>query len=82
MEIDFIHYPTEKLDEMEQYWILEYTKKGYQCRYNKTAGGQGTGKEKINEFKPAKGYYDGIKQGKRVLPRNYRISLKSTLKSA
>ena len=68
-KLDFIHYPREKLDEMEQYWILEYTKKGYQCRYNKTAGGQGTGKEKINEFKPAKGYYDGIKQGKKSLAK-------------
>ena len=68
-KLNFIHYPREKLDEMEQYWILEYTKKGYQCRYNKTAGGQGTGKEKINEFKPAKGYYDGIKQGKKSLAK-------------
>lgn len=68
-KLDFIHYPREKLDEMEQYWILEYTKKGYQCRYNKTAGGQGAGKEKINEFKPAKGYYDGIKQGKKSLAK-------------
>lgn len=67
--MDFIHYPREKLDEMEQYWILEYTKKGYQCRYNKTAGGQGAGKGKINEFKPAKGYYDGIKQGKKSLAK-------------
>lgn len=68
-KLDFIHYPREKLDEMEQYWILEYTKKGYQCRYNKTAGGQGTGKEKINEFKPAKGYRDGLKQGRINLAR-------------
>lgn len=68
-KLDFIHYPREKLDEMEQYWILEYTKKGYQCRYNKTAGGQGAGKEKINEFKPAKGYYDGINQGKKSLAK-------------
>lgn len=68
-KLDFIHYPREKLDEMEQYWILEYTKKGYQCRYNKTAGGQGAGKEKINEFKPAKGYYDGVKQGKKSLAK-------------
>ena len=68
-KLNFIHYPKEKLDEMEQYWILEYTKKGYQCRYNKTAGGQGAGKEKINEFKPAKGYYDGIKQGKKSLAK-------------
>lgn len=68
-KLNFIHYPREKLDEMEQYWILEYTKKGYQCRYNKTAGGQGTGKEKINEFKPTKGYRDGLKQGRINLAR-------------
>lgn len=67
--INFIHYPADKLDEMEQFWILEYTKKGYQCRYNKTSGSQGEGKEKINEFKPAKGYRDGIQQGKKTLAR-------------
>lgn len=67
--INFIHYPADKLDEMEQFWILEYTKRGYQCRYNKTSGSQGEGKEKINEFKPAKGYRDGIQQGKKTLAR-------------
>ena len=67
--ISFLHYPADKLDEMEQFWILEYTKKGYQCRYNKTSGSQGEGKEKINEFKPAKGYRDGIQQGKKTLAR-------------
>lgn len=54
---------------MEQYWILQYTKKGYQCRYNKTAGGQGEGKEKINEFKPSRGYRDGLEQGRKNLAR-------------
>lgn len=68
-KINFIHYPVKQLDEMEQHWILEYTKRGYQCRYNKTSGSQGEGKEKINEFRSAKGYYDGIKQGKKVLAR-------------
>lgn len=68
-KLNFIHYPANELDKWEQYWILEYTKKGYQCRYNKTAGGQGDGKEKINEFKPAKGYRDGIKQGRKNLAR-------------
>lgn len=63
-KVNVIYYPKDKLDEMEQYWILEYTKKGYQCRYNKTAGGQGKGKEKINEYRPHKGYRDGIKQGR------------------
>jgi hypothetical protein len=48
---------------------LEYTKQGYQCRYNKTAGGQGAGKEKINEYKPSKGYRDGLKQGEKNLAK-------------
>ena len=68
-KLNVMYYPKDKLDEMEQHWILEYTKRGYQCRYNKTAGGQGEGKEKINEFKPSKGYRDGIQQGKKVLAR-------------
>lgn len=68
-KINFINYPKSDLDKMEQYWILEYTKRGYQCRYNKTAGGQGEGKEKINEFKPSRGYRDGIKQGEKNLAR-------------
>ena len=68
-KLNFIHYPKSELDKWEQYWILEYTKKGYQCRYNKTAGGQGDGKEKINEFKPAKTYRDGLSQGKKQLAK-------------
>ena len=68
-KVNFIHYPKSELDKWEQYWILEYTKKGYQCRYNKTAGGQGEGKEKINEFRPQKGYRDGLKQGRINLAR-------------
>ena len=35
----------------------------------KTAGGQGEGKKQISEYRPAKGYYDGIAQGKRTLAR-------------
>ena len=62
-KLNVIYYPKSELDKWEQYWILEYTKKGYQCRYNKTAGGQGAGKEKINEYRPAKGYRDGLTQG-------------------
>lgn len=68
-KVNFMHCPKDELDKWEQYWILEYTKRGYQCRYNKTGGGQGEGKEKINEFRPAKGYRDGIKQGKINLAR-------------
>lgn len=63
--LNFKHYAPKDLDDMEQYWILQYTKKGYQARYNKTAGGQGQGKEKINEYRPARGYRDGIRQGRK-----------------
>lgn len=71
-KLNFIHYPISELDKWEQYWILEYTKKGYQCRYNKTSGGQGDGKEKINEFKPSKGYRDGLAQGRKNLARELK----------
>lgn len=63
--LHFKHYSLSELDEKEKYWILECTKRGYQARYNKTAGGQSEGKEKINEFRPAKGYRDGLEQGYR-----------------
>ena len=62
-KINFLHYPENELDEHEQFWI-----KRYQLR-NKTAGGQGEGKKQISEYRPAKGYYDGIAQGKRTLAR-------------
>ena len=39
-KLNVMYYPKDKLDEMEQHWILEYAKRGYQCRYNKTAGGK------------------------------------------
>lgn len=63
--VNMIEYPQNELDKWEQYWILMYTKKGYQCRYNKTAGGQGEGKEQINEYRPARGYRDGLEQGRK-----------------
>jgi hypothetical protein len=68
-KVNAIYYPKDELDKWEKYWILEYTKKGYQCRYNKTAGGQGEGKEKINEYRPQKGYRDGIAQGRKSLAK-------------
>lgn len=51
-----------ELDNKEQEYILEYHNLGYQL-HNKTAGGQGEGKVKIAEYKPAKNYHDGLKQG-------------------
>ena len=59
-----IHYnfSEEELDDKEQYYIKEYADNGFRLR-NKTSGSQGKGKTKINEFKPSKGYQDGLKQG-------------------
>lgn len=60
--IAFALYPVGLLDEMEQKHIKQYAEKGYQLR-NKTAGGQGVGKVRIDSYKASKGYYDGLKQG-------------------
>lgn len=56
------------LDKMEQYYIQLYARQGYQLR-NKTSGGQGEGKAQINEYKPPKGYRDGLIQGRKNLSR-------------
>lgn len=57
-----------ELNAMEQYWIGLMAKDGYQLR-NKTSGSQGSEKRAIAEYRPAKGYYDGIKQGRKTLAR-------------
>lgn len=67
-KIGFLHFPLSELDEKEQYYIKMYAQNGYQLR-NKTAGGQGEGKAQINEYRPTKGYRDGILQGKKTLAR-------------
>jgi hypothetical protein len=58
----------EDLDEREKQTILNFGNNGFQL-YNKTAGGQGEGKEKINEYNPHKGYHDGIAQGRKSLAK-------------
>ena len=60
--IGFINCHEEELDEKEQHYIALYANAGYQMR-NKTSGSQGVGKQAINDYKPAKGYHDGLKQG-------------------
>lgn len=57
-----------KLDEYEQHYIKVYANRGYQLR-NKTAGGQGEGKKQIDEYRPSKGYRDGVLQGKKTLAK-------------
>ena len=67
-KVNFLPFPESKLDEMEQYYIQKYLENGYRLK-NKTAGSQGAGKVKIADFKPAKGYHDGIKAGKKSLAK-------------
>ena len=66
--IGFMHFPVSQLDEKEQYYIKMYADNGYQLR-NKTSGSQGEGKTQIDEYRPQKGYRDGIKQGRKNLAR-------------
>lgn len=67
-KVGFLHYPESKLDEMEQVYIRSYAQNGYQLR-NKTSGSQGKGKTQIDEYRPAKGYRDGIIQGRKSLAK-------------
>lgn len=67
-KVGFLEFPVSELDEKEQHYIKQYASKGYQLR-NKTAGGQGEGKVQIDEYKPSKGYRDGLKQGRKNLAR-------------
>ena len=66
-----LNYDISELDEKEQYYIKMYANHGYQLR-NKTAGGQDEGKAQINEYRPAKGYRDGIQQGRKTLARELK----------
>ena len=66
--VGFMEFPVSMLDDQEQKYITMYAQKGYQLR-NKTAGGQGEGKKQIDEYRPSKGYRDGILQGKKTLAR-------------
>lgn len=58
----------DELDAQEQFFIKEYANAGYQLR-NKTSGSQGAGKRQIDDYKPHKGYRDGIEQGRKNLAR-------------
>ena len=66
--INFEHFPLGVLDEKERYYIKIYAAAGYQLR-NKTSGGQDNGKMQINEYRPVKGYRDGLEQGKKNLAK-------------
>ncbi len=67
-KIGFLNFPKSELDKQEQHYIKVYADSGYQLR-NKTSGSQGEGKAKIDEYRPTKGYRDGLRQGKINLAR-------------
>ena len=63
-KVNCIEYPESELDTMEQHYIKLYADNGYQLR-NKTGGGQGSGKTQIDDYRPSKGYRDGLIQGRK-----------------
>lgn len=75
--------PESTLNHFETLFIREYAGKGYQMR-NKTSGGQCAGKTGITANKPAKGYYDGVAQGRANVQRElrdmFRVSLEVSIK--
>lgn len=69
--VEFLNFPDSELDEKEQYYIKQYALNGYQLR-NVSLGGQGEGRNMINDTKPARGYRDGILQGRRQLAKQLK----------
>lgn len=62
------NFSEASLDRAEQFYIKWLADQGYQLR-NKTSGSQGQGKKQIDEYRPVKGYYDGLRLGKKSLAR-------------
>ena len=61
----------KKLDEKEKYYIKRYADAGYQL-LNLTTGSQGDDKSALGEYKPHKGYYEGLRQGKKNLAKELK----------
>ena len=59
--LTYVLCPKNNLDKLEQQYILEYAKNGYQLR-NKTSGSQGEGKKDISD-RETKGYIEGLHKG-------------------
>lgn len=71
--VEFLNFPPRMLDEKEKEFIKKYADAGYQLR-NVSVGGQGENRDagQIGERKSAKGYYDGLAQGRLNLARELR----------
>ena len=67
-KVGFMHFSKDRLNEAEKFFVKKYADSGYQLR-NKTSGSQGEGKSQIADYRPQKGYRDGIKQGRINLAR-------------
>lgn len=78
-DIIYFSYPIDDLDLCERYWIGYFANMGYQLR-NKTAGGQGKGKVQIDEYRPAKGYREGVEQGRKQLAKELSHIIEKHLK--
>lgn len=68
--VNFLVFPEQDLNEQEQHYIRLYASSGYQLR-NVESGGQ-AGKSDVGERKPAKGYFDGVEQGKKTLAKELK----------
>lgn len=63
-KVNWLPFPEEQLNAKEQHYIKLYANAGYQMR-NKTSGSQDGEKSGIADNKPAKGYYDGLRRGRK-----------------
>lgn len=87
-KIGFLNYSLNDLNAMEQYYIRKYANDGFQLR-NKTSGSQSEGKRQIDEYRPSKGYHDGLKQGRKnlakelshIIEKHLEITLKEDKKN-
>ena len=71
--VEFLNFPESQLDDKEKEFIKKYADAGYQLR-NVSVGGQGSNRDagQIGERKQAKGYYDGLAQGRKNLAKELR----------
>ena len=70
-KIHFLEFPIEQLDEKERYYIKKYANAGYQMR-NANVGGQGKGKNGLDNQKQPRTYTEGKAEGKKQLAREIR----------
>lgn len=77
-----MHFPENKLDEMERYYIEKYKNAGYEM-YNIESGGA-DGKTIIGDRKGPMGYHDGLKQGylnaRKEVAHWFELHLECTIK--